>query len=99
MLSNYRVLLIGNQMTQGSVHLSNLGYTNIAGVIPCGGLKDVPNVLDQASHYSFDAALVSAGVSANMICAELAKQNKTAIDFGQMIDRLLLSNAVLKKET
>jgi hypothetical protein len=82
-------------MQEGSELLKSRGYRNITGIIPVNGFHDIKKVLDETTKYTFDVALVSAGVSANILCAELAKNNKIAIDFGQMIDRLLIGGLSL----
>jgi hypothetical protein len=88
-LTNYKVLLIGNRMKEGEELLRNLGYKNIAGSIPVKNIHHVPDVLQEAKRFDFTVALVSAGIPANIICVELAKQKKVAIDFGHLIDELI----------
>ncbi|MCD7034069.1 hypothetical protein LRR81_07445 [Metabacillus sp. GX 13764] len=97
-LKNCRVLLIGNRMAEGKNFFEALGYNQIAGVIPVNGIKDVPNALAEAAKYEFDAAFVSAGISANPICTALAKQKKTALDFGHLMDELLKGTYTLRRE-
>lgn len=89
LLSNYRILLIGNRMVEGKNFFESLGYKSIVGTITVKGLSDVPTVLEKANNYKFDVALVAAGVPANLICINLAKINKIAIDFGHLIDLLI----------
>ncbi|MBT2638628.1 hypothetical protein J7E37_11835 [Bacillus sp. ISL-39] len=40
----------------------------------------VPKVLEEIDQYEFDAAFVSAGIPANLICVDIAKRGKVAID-------------------
>lgn len=96
LLSKYKVLLIGNRMQEGEKLLKNAGYKNIVGSIPVENIKSVPQVLQRANKFEYDVALVSAGISANIICVELAKKNKIAIDFGHLIDELINGTKVIK---
>lgn len=89
LLSNYRVLLVGNRMKEGRLFFEKQGYKNIVGDIQVDGIMDVPNVLDKTSQFDFDVAFVSAGVPANLICVGLAEKGKIAIDFGHLIDQLI----------
>ena len=89
LLTNYNVLLIGNRMKEGEELLKSSGYNKIVGSIPVENIKSVPLVLEEVEKYEYDIALVSAGISANLICVELAKKDKVAIDFGHLIDELI----------
>lgn len=97
-LMNHKVLLVGNKMLEGKEFFLNQGYTNISGVIPVNGLDSVDYVVREAKNYDYDIALVSAGIPANLICVELAKENKIAIDFGHMINYLIKGTIKLKKD-
>lgn len=97
-LSNHKVLLIGNRMEELKEHFNRLGYDRIVGTVRVDGLQNVRKAIDQASQFSFDAAFAASGISASIICIELAKAKKTAIDFGQLADGLLSGRTVLKKE-
>ncbi|MDM5225175.1 GT-D fold domain-containing glycosyltransferase [Cytobacillus sp. NJ13] len=97
LLSNQRILLIGNRMMEGETVLRNAGFNNIAGSIPVENIYSVPQVLSEAQKYDFDVALVSAGIPANLICVELAKCNKIAIDFGHLIDELINNTKQIAK--
>jgi len=92
-LSNYRVLLIGNKMGYGKSHLEKLGYKNIVGNIPVKGIKAVPDVIKQAKDFDYDVAIVSSGIPATLICSLLAEDHKVAIDFGHTIDWLIVGYA------
>ncbi|MEH7301286.1 GT-D fold domain-containing protein [Neobacillus drentensis] len=85
-LMNYRVLLIGNKAQDGMEFFKNLGYKNIVGAIPVPSIYEVPKVLEEVGNYEFDAAFVSAGIPANLICVDIAKRGKVAIDFGHLLD-------------
>ncbi|MBX9975739.1 GT-D fold domain-containing glycosyltransferase [Cytobacillus firmus] len=97
LLSNQRILLIGNRMMEGETVLRNAGFNNIAGSIPVENIYSVPQVLSEAQKYDFDVALVSAGIPANLICVELAKCHKIAIDFGHLIDELINNTKEIAK--
>lgn len=88
-LSDYKVLLIGNRMEEGKDYFEKLGYKTIVGVLPVNGVKDVAIVIEKAKQFEYDVALVSAGIAANFICLALAQDGKIAIDFGHLIDQLL----------
>lgn len=96
LLSHYNVLLIGNRMREAIGQFHALGYKNVVGEIPVAGVHSVPRVMNVAQRYDFDIALVSAGIAANLICVEIARQNKIAIDFGHLIDRYLNGSALIK---
>jgi len=97
LLNNKKVLLIGNRMMEGETVLRKAGFNNIAGSIPVENIYSVPHVLSKAQKYDFDVALVSAGIPANLICVELAKHHKIAIDFGHLIDELINNTKVIVK--
>lgn len=92
LLTNYRILLIGNRAKDGMEFFNKLGYKSILGAIPVPNIDSVPKVLEEVNHYEFDAAFVSAGIPANLICVEIAKQGKVAIDFGHLIDWYINGN-------
>lgn len=98
LLTKNKVLLIGNRMKEGEKLLKNSGYDNIVGSIPVENIKSVSSVLEEAEKYDYDIALVSAGISANLICVELAKKNKIAIDFGHLIDELIMGTKVISNK-
>jgi hypothetical protein len=97
LMSEYKVLLIGNRMNEGKTLFNYLGYVSIAGTIPVKGVESVSSVLYAVQQYEFDIALVSAGIPANLICVALAEQNKVAIDFGHLIDSFLRDYTVVRK--
>jgi hypothetical protein len=96
LLSHYKVLLIGNRMREAIGQFHALGYKNVVGEIPVAGVHAVPRVMNLTQRYDFDIALVSAGIAANLICVDIAKQNKIAIDFGHLIDRYLNGSALIR---
>lgn len=96
LLKDYKVLLIGNRMAEGLEYFRELGYKNVVGNIPVKGINSVQSVIEQAGQFDYDVALVSAGIPANLICVNLAKRNKVAIDFGHAIDSLLSGDLSMK---
>ncbi|QGQ96539.1 hypothetical protein EHS13_17425 [Paenibacillus psychroresistens] len=97
LMSEYKILLIGNRMNEAKNLFNYWGYDSIVGTIPVNGIESVSSVLDAVQQYEFDVAIVSAGIPANLICVALAEQNKVAIDFGHLTDMLLRGHAVIRK--
>lgn len=97
LLMNYRVLLIGNRAHEGKEFFEKQGYNSVVGSIPVPGIESVEQVLSEAEKFTFDVAFVSAGIPANIICVELAKRNKVAIDFGHLLDRYVKGHWIIKK--
>jgi len=96
-LSNYRVLLIGNRSQDGKDFYNKQGYESIVGNVLVPGINSVENVMDEVQKYEFDIAFVSAGIAANLICVEIAKQNKVALDFGHLLDWYIKGYRVIRK--
>jgi hypothetical protein len=97
-LMNYRVLLIGNRAQDGMDFFKNAGYQNIVGAIPVPNIYEVPKVLEEVKKYEFDAAFVSAGIPANLICVDIAKKGKVAIDFGHLLDWYISGKKRIKQQ-
>ena len=91
-------LLIGNRAKDGMEYFNKMGYKSIMGAIPVPNIDAVPKVLEEVSHYEFDAAFVSAGIPANLICVEIAKQGKVAIDFGHLLDWYINGKKIIRKQ-
>ncbi|MEM4992073.1 GT-D fold domain-containing glycosyltransferase [Priestia sp. SB1] len=89
LLKSKKILLIGNRMEEGKRYFEKKGYDSIVASIPVNGFNSINNVVEQTKLYDYDVAFVSAGIPANIICVELAKMDKVALDFGHMIDGLL----------
>ncbi|MBP1907759.1 hypothetical protein J2Z32_004440 [Paenibacillus turicensis] len=96
-LSSCSLLLIGNQVEGLSHILARQGY-RIAGMItPVNGTQDVASIVEQASHFEFDLAFVSAGVAAVAICTGIvSKMGKVALDMGHMANKLESGEIALK---
>lgn len=98
LLKNKKILLIGNRMKEGKEYFEKEGYNSIVDSITVNGIDSIDSVIEQTKLYDYDVALVSAGIPANIICVELAKINKVALDFGHMIDNLLSKSTFLNKD-
>ncbi|WP_341285592.1 GT-D fold domain-containing glycosyltransferase [Priestia megaterium] len=98
LLKNKKVLLIGNRMEEGKEYFEKEGYNSIVASITVNGINSITSVIEQTKLYNYDVALVSAGIPANIICVELAKMNKVALDFGHMIGNLLSKSTFLSKD-
>ncbi|MGF9891730.1 GT-D fold domain-containing glycosyltransferase [Priestia megaterium] len=98
LLKNKKILLIGNKMEEGKEYFEKEGYNSIVAYITVKGIDSIDSVIEQTKLYDYDVALVSAGIPANIICVELAKMNKIALDFGYMIDNLLSKSTFLSKD-
>ncbi|RXZ02205.1 GT-D fold domain-containing glycosyltransferase [Fictibacillus sp. S7] len=97
-LSNSRVLLIGNRSKDGKDFYNKQGYKSIVGTVLVAGINSVEKVMQEVQKYEFDIAFVSAGVAANLICVQIAKQNKVALDFGHLLDWYLSGRRVIRKK-
>ncbi|WLR54788.1 GT-D fold domain-containing glycosyltransferase [Mesobacillus subterraneus] len=97
LLSKYRILLIGNRAKDGSKYFKNLGYKSIVGTISVPNIYEVPKVLEEVNQYEFDVAFVSAGIPANLICVDIAKKGKVAIDFGHLLDWYIEGRKMIKQ--
>ncbi|WML58027.1 GT-D fold domain-containing glycosyltransferase [Neobacillus sp. PS2-9] len=97
-LGNYKVLLIGNRSVDGKDFFIKKGYSSISGTIMVPGFDSIEKVMEEVDQYEFDIAFVSAGVAANIICVEIAKRNKPAIDFGHLLDWYLSGRRVIRTQ-
>ncbi|MEH7118598.1 GT-D fold domain-containing glycosyltransferase [Neobacillus vireti] len=97
-LENYKVLLIGNRSMDGKEFFIKKGYNSISGTILVPGFDSIEKVMEEVDQYEFDMAFVSAGVAANIICVEIAKRNKPAIDFGHLLDWYLSGRRVIRNQ-
>jgi hypothetical protein len=97
-LENYKVLLIGNRSVDGKEFFIKKGYNSISGTILVPGFDSIEKVMEEVDQYEFDIAFVSAGVAANIICVEIAKRNKPAIDFGHLLDWYLSGRRVIRTQ-
>lgn len=90
LLAGRRVLVVGGQGHRFAEFLATQGVT-VAGVVaPFRGGADLGAALEACAQRRFDLALVSAGVSACLLCPELsARLGVVAVDFGAMADEAL----------
>lgn len=95
-LSNRRVLVVGNTALGLSQVLSNSGIRVAGAIYPVEGMRDVTRVIGEIAAHDFDIALVGAGVPAVVIVQKIASElGKVAIDFGHLADSLVNGEAVL----
>ncbi len=97
LLQGRKVLLIGNK-AEGLAGILAASGICISGIVsPVIGARAAEQVVQMASGYAFDIALVSAGIAAVLICSELsARLGKVALDFGHMANKLESGEMVLR---
>jgi hypothetical protein len=95
-LENKRVLLVGNRSADGKEFFKKKGYNSIVGTVKVPGFDSVEKVMEEVDGYEYDVAFVSAGVAANILCVEMAKRDKVAIDFGHLLDWYLSGRRVIR---
>lgn len=83
LMAGRRILIIGDVAEPLAETLRSQGVQVVGTVSPVQGIRDLHRVVDEASRYDFDLALVSAGIAAVPISVHLAgRTGKVAIDFG-----------------
>ncbi|WP_229106412.1 GT-D fold domain-containing glycosyltransferase [Paenibacillus sp. 1001270B_150601_E10] len=89
LMQGRRVLVVGNAAEELAAVLLARGI-QIAGIItPVMGVRDTPRILAEVGHYSFDLALVAAGIPAVLITQRIASQyGKVALDFGHLANKI-----------
>ncbi|QMV40772.1 GT-D fold domain-containing protein [Cohnella cholangitidis] len=96
MLTDRRVLVVGNSSPGLAQVLSDSGIRVIGSVSPVKGIPDIPRVMREIADYDFDIALVGAGVPAVIIVQRIASElGKVAIDFGHLADSFVKGEAAL----
>lgn len=81
-----RFLLIGNQSQDFHNLIAAAGCTVVGSIQPVG-FSNLWQAIAHIQNYSFEIALVSAGISAKYICTHIAsKMNKIALDTGHLFD-------------
>jgi len=89
LLEGRKILIIGDTAMKLQRTLLDKGLQVVGIVTPVNGYSDVQRVLEEAMHYDYDIALVSAGVPAVPISVHLAGMGgKVTIDFGHLADRM-----------
>jgi hypothetical protein len=90
MLQGRRVLLIGSRAAELGALLHPHGI-QVVGIIPAvAGMADIPRVMQLTAEYTFDIALVAAGIPAVVLCRRIAGElGKVAFDFGHLADKLV----------
>lgn len=89
LLRGRRVLIIGDRAEGLASVLQRQGIQITGLVTPVRGVYDAEAAVQEASGYSFDIALVAAGIAAVLICTEIAgRLGKCALDFGHLANKL-----------
>ncbi|WP_244861644.1 GT-D fold domain-containing protein [Paenibacillus vini] len=89
LLRGRKVLIAGNRAEGLASVLQREGIEVVGLVTPIRGVYDAEAAVQQASGYSFDIALVAAGIAAVLICTEIASRlGKCALDFGHLANKL-----------
>lgn len=89
LLRGRKVLVAGDRAAGLAGVLSREGI-EISGIVaPVRGVHDAEAAVIAASQYTFDVALVAAGIAAVLICTEIAERlGKPALDFGHLANRM-----------
>jgi hypothetical protein len=96
MLTNRRVLVVGNTAPELAHVLSNSGIQVVGAVAPVNGIHDSPRVMNEIAAYDYDIALVGAGIPAVIIAEQIASDHgKVALDFGHLADSFIKGEAAL----
>jgi hypothetical protein len=89
LMEGRKILVIGNVAPQLAAFLRKNGMAVTGVISPVRGFRDAERVIGIAAGYSFDLALVAAGIAAVPICVRLAAMTgKVAIDFGSLANRM-----------
>lgn len=92
-----RVLVVGNLGARLASALAAQGAVISGAVHPVNGCQDTDRVLKAIASIDFDIGLVAAGITAVIICSEIAQaMRKVMIDFGHLADQLVTGNKVLR---
>jgi len=85
-----KVLVIGNKGKGLTEVFKREGVRVVAIIAQVYGLRDINRVVKLSQRYTFDIALVGAGVAAVVICERIANlQNKIALDIGHVADNIV----------
>lgn len=95
-VTNRRVLIVGNTANELAQVLSNSGVHVVGTVAPVNGIHDSPRVLSEIATYDYDIALVGAGIPAVIIAERIASDHgRVALDFGHLADSFIKGEAAL----
>jgi hypothetical protein len=93
-LTGRRVLIVGNLAGPLSDVLRGHGVDVVDVVSPVNGASDIDRVMGEIAQRDFDIALVSAGVSAVILCRRIASElGRVALDFGHLADSMAKGDA------
>jgi hypothetical protein len=94
LVTGRKVLTVGNLAGPLAEVLRNHGVEVVDYVSPVNGAKDVDRVMGEISQRDFDIALVSAGVSAVILCRRIASElGRVGLDFGHLADSMAKGDA------
>lgn len=89
-IKGLKILLVGNPMAKLEPVLKQKHINIVKSIYPVNGVEDHERVIKEMSNYSFNLALVSAGISAVLICSKITKlKNVVALDFGHLSDEII----------
>lgn len=93
-LAGRRVLVVGNKAPELAAILLAGGVDVVGAVAPVHGTADIPRVMGEIAAHDFDLALVSAGISAVILCHRIAVElGRVALDFGHLADSMVRGDA------
>jgi hypothetical protein len=96
MLAGRKLLIIGNAAPNLARVLTGMGFAVSGLISPVNGFPDIERVMAEVRGAVFDLALVSAGISAVILCWRIAaERGKVALDFGHMAETIVKGQAML----
>lgn len=82
-----RTLVVGNLAAPLAAALQGQGADIVGQISPVAGHRDIPRVLALTRGFSFDLALIAAGIPAVVMAVAMARTlGQVAIDFGHLAD-------------
>ncbi|MBX5476253.1 MAG: aminoglycoside phosphotransferase family protein [Clostridia bacterium] len=98
LLAGRRVLVVGGPGTSFAAWLQRHGVDVVGAVGPVRGYPDLEPALRECAGFRFDVALVSAGVTACILCPRMSRElGVVAIDFGHAADETLAGEPLFKR--
>ncbi|MBE3589879.1 MAG: aminoglycoside phosphotransferase family protein [Firmicutes bacterium] len=97
LLAGRRVLVVGGPGERFAAWLRSRGVDVQGAVVPVRGFPDLEATLRRCRAYRFDVALVSAGVTACLLCPRLSRElGVVALDIGHAADETLAGDPFFK---
>lgn len=93
-----RILLIGRRAEEGA-RTQAFAESHVVASLDLKSSQDIPHLLKGLKHLpDFDIALVSAGISAVILCPRIARMKRVvAFDFGHLMDHLVEPEVQISK--